>query len=38
MDVVIGRILHPSPASPSANKGWTESVNKQLKELGVRLP
>ncbi len=38
MDVKIGHILHPSPASPSANKGWAEMVTKQLTELGVRLP
>ncbi len=31
----IGRILHPSPASPLANRGWGEQATKQLKELGV---
>ena len=34
----IGRILHPSPASPAANRGWAEVVCKQLEALGVRLP
>ena len=38
IDVTIGRILHPSPASPSANSGWAPAVTKQLRELGVRLP
>ena len=38
MDVRIGRILHPSPASPSANNGWAKTVTKQLAELGVELP
>jgi single-strand selective monofunctional uracil DNA glycosylase len=37
-DVRIGRILHPSPASPAANRGWSEQAEKQLLRLGVRLP
>lgn len=32
---VIGRVLHPSPASPAANRGWAEAAGRQLKELGV---
>jgi single-strand selective monofunctional uracil DNA glycosylase len=31
----IGRILHPSPASPAANRGWAEATGRQLGELGV---
>lgn len=31
----IGRILHPSPASPAANRGWAEAATRQLEELGV---
>ena len=31
----IGRILHPSPASPAANRGWAEVANRQLVKLGV---
>lgn len=34
----IGRILHPSPASPAANRGWAEAATQQLQELGVELP
>lgn len=34
-DVQIGRILHPSPASPAANRGWGEQATKQLEALGV---
>ncbi len=30
-----GRILHPSPASPAANRGWAEAATRQLVELGV---
>jgi single-strand selective monofunctional uracil DNA glycosylase len=31
----VGQILHPSPASPAANRGWTEAAEKQLAALGV---
>ncbi len=33
--VRIGRILHPSPASPVANRGWAEQATKQLKALKI---
>ncbi len=36
-DVRIGRILHPSPASPVANRGWSQQAEKQLLRLGVKL-
>lgn len=26
----LGRVLHPSPASPAANRGWPEAAEKQL--------
>ena len=35
MEVKIGTILHPSPASPAANRGWAEAASKQLKEQGI---
>jgi single-strand selective monofunctional uracil DNA glycosylase len=31
----IGQILHPSPASPAANRGWAQTATRQLIELGV---
>ena len=31
----IGRILHPSPASPAANRDWAGTATKQLKQMGV---
>jgi single-strand selective monofunctional uracil DNA glycosylase len=34
----IGRILHPSPASPLANRGWVEPAERQLRDLGIRVP
>lgn len=30
-----GRILHPSPASPAANRDWAGSASRQLAALGV---
>ena len=35
LDLKIGRILHPSPASPAANRGWGEQATRQLEALGV---
>jgi single-strand selective monofunctional uracil DNA glycosylase len=35
MDVTLGQILHPSPASPAANRGWAQQANRQLTELGA---
>ena len=34
----IGRILHPSPASPAANRGFAEAAEAQLVALGVWPP
>lgn len=34
-EVTIARILHPSPANPAANKGWSDSVNQALEKLGI---
>jgi len=31
----IGKILHPSPASPAANRGWQSIAEKQLADQGV---
>ena len=33
--IQIGSILHPSPASPAANRGWEEQVVKQLQAMGI---
>jgi single-strand selective monofunctional uracil DNA glycosylase len=37
LDVAIGSILHPSPASPAANRGWSEQAERQLREQGIGL-
>lgn len=33
--VKVGRILHPSPASPAANRDWPGQASAQLQTLGV---
>jgi single-strand selective monofunctional uracil DNA glycosylase len=35
INIKIGNILHPSPASPAANRGWAVAVTKQLLEKGI---
>ena len=37
-DVETARILHPSPASPIANRGWGPRAEQELRDLGVELP
>ncbi|MHC5062550.1 MAG: uracil-DNA glycosylase family protein [Planctomycetota bacterium] len=37
MDLQFGRIPHPSPASPLANRGWAEAAEAAFKKLGVDL-
>jgi single-strand selective monofunctional uracil DNA glycosylase len=31
----VAQILHPSPASPAANRGWSDAVDRTLAQLGV---
>lgn len=31
----VGVVLHPSPASPAANRGWDEVAERQLREQGI---
>ena len=35
--VTIGRIIHPSPANPRANRGWAEAIEAELVQMGVVL-
>lgn len=35
VELKFGRVLHPSPASPAANRGWAEAATKQLLAQGV---
>jgi single-strand selective monofunctional uracil DNA glycosylase len=34
-DFKVGRVLHPSPASPAANRDWAGAATKQFVKLGV---
>lgn len=38
LDVTIGTVLHPSPASPRANRGWARFVEEDLQALGIAIP
>ncbi len=31
----LATVLHPSPASPAANRGWAEAAERQFREQGV---
>ena len=33
--VHIGKVLHPSPASPAANRGWAEAATRQMVSQGL---
>lgn len=35
IDAVLSRILHPSPASPAANRDWAGTVTRQLIDAGI---
>ena len=34
----VAGVLHPSPASPKANRGWAEQAERELRALGVSVP
>ena len=35
--IKIGTILHPSPASPLANRGWAAQARRQFADLGIEI-
>lgn len=35
MDVAVGKITHPSPANPKANRDWESLITAELKEMGI---
>ncbi len=35
MNIRIGKILHPAPANPAANRGWAAAATNELIQLGV---
>lgn len=38
MDLKFGRITHPSPANPRANRGWVPRIESELAAMGIDLP
>jgi single-strand selective monofunctional uracil DNA glycosylase len=38
LPVRIDRVLHPSPASPAANRGWAAQASAELRDLGFEVP
>jgi single-strand selective monofunctional uracil DNA glycosylase len=36
-EIRVGRISHPSPANPAANRGWEDLVEGELRDLGITL-
>ena len=37
IEVTIGRITHPSPANPKANREWETLIEKEFAALGIEL-
>ena len=37
LGIEVGGILHPSPASPAANRDWSAQVSRQLVAMGVKV-
>ena len=35
MEIQVGRISHPSPANPKANRGWAELIEGELVDIGL---
>jgi len=33
----VGRITHPSPANPKANRGWVDLIERELSDLGLHI-
>lgn len=38
MGIAVERILHPSPASPAANRDWEGQVTRTLRGFGISVP
>ena len=37
MPLIRGRITHPSPANPKANRGWNAAIERELHDLGIEI-
>ncbi len=38
MGIKTGRITHPSPANPAANRGWQARIESELFTMGIAIP
>jgi len=38
LNLVQGRITHPSPANPRANRGWETRILEELRQVGLEVP
>ncbi len=38
LNITIGKITHPSPANPRANKDWEGFIFKEFEAIGIHLP
>lgn len=38
LGIPIGKVLHPSPQSPAANRGWAEAAARDFAKIGIELP
>jgi single-strand selective monofunctional uracil DNA glycosylase len=38
MNLKTGRLTHPSPANPKANRGWRKIIESELAAMGIDLP
>jgi single-strand selective monofunctional uracil DNA glycosylase len=36
LHVTVGRITHPSPANPKANRGWEDCIKKEFALMGIK--
>jgi single-strand selective monofunctional uracil DNA glycosylase len=37
LDIAAGRITHPSPANPKANRGWAARIADEFRQMGITL-
>nr|MBL0714060.1 single-stranded DNA-binding protein [Desulfobacterales bacterium] len=35
LDIITGRLTHPSPANPKANRGWAAVITAELDQMGI---
>ena len=38
LDIPVYTVLHPSPASPAANRGWAPQATAKMKDIGIDWP